>query len=155
MTIVAIHIIPHTVTPPHTTHPHTSHTLTHHTPSHLTRTGCPVNTQEFVSFNRNLLPLSNVRATSEDTGFNHAEDLVKYSSQDNPPWCSEADITMVTDHHIELNFTEPVVLTLMESSGYYDGYVNSFAIEYGPLDGELSTYTVNGETQVRDRVYTV
>lgn len=87
-------------------------------------------------------------ASSEDTGFNHAEDLVKHSNQDNPPWCSQGDITNVPGHLVELNFTEPVVITLMESSGYYNGYVKNFSIEYGLIDEELSPYTVNGKIQV-------
>ena len=107
-----------------------------------------MNTQQFLSFDRDLLPLTNVRATSEDTGFNDVENLIKYASLNNPPWCSAVDTPSVAGHYVEVNFTEPVVLTMVESSGYADGYVSNFAIAYGMLEGDLQSYITNGVAQV-------
>lgn len=110
-------------------------------------TVCPVNNQEFISINRELLPTSNVRATSEDTAFNPVENLITHDAQDNPPWCSAIDIGTVSGHYVEINYTEPVVITLLESSGFYNGFVSNFTIEYGSLEGDLELYTVNRSPQ--------
>ncbi len=75
-------------------------------------------------------------------------DLITSAPQNNPPWCSAGDTPNVEGHYVEVNFTEPVVLTLVESSGYANGYVSNFAIEYGMLEGDLQPYTMNGIAQV-------
>ena len=95
---------------------------------------CPVNDQKFLSIDRGLLPVSNVRATSEDTLFNPVENFITSDIQSNPPWCSATNIEHPNVHFVEVNFTEPVVITLLESSGLVDGFVNNFMIEYVSLD---------------------
>lgn len=95
---------------------------------------CPVNSQKFLSIDRDLLPESNVRASSEDTSFNPVENFITSDSQTNPPWCTEPDVTDPQDHYVEVNFTEPVVITFLESSGFFNGFVSKFIIEYVSVD---------------------
>lgn len=115
-------------------------------------TVCPVNNQKFLSIDRDLLPINNVRATSEDTLFNPTENFITSSAESNPPWCSAINIGDINpqDHFVEVNFTEPVVITLLESSGLVNGYVNNFMIEYVSLDdpNEVHLYGVTELPQV-------
>jgi len=123
---------------------------------HCSPAVCPANNQQYLSINRDLLPTDNVHASSEDTNFNPAEDFVASSSLGDIPWCSDPDsVLTVQEQYVEINFTAPVVITLLESSGYFNAYVNMFTIEYGTLEGPLQLYTVNGQPRVSNVVLIV
>lgn len=107
---------------------------------------CPLRTQQLISKNRTLLPEENVQASSEDT-FNPVENFLMYSSQD--PWCTAEEDSSHPGHFIDLNFTEPIVLTYVESDGFTNGYVNNFTIEYTllPEGDHFNTYRVTDDQQ--------
>ena len=95
---------------------------------------CPVNMQNFLSTNRELLPTSNILSSSEHTGFNEAEDFVGTDT-----WCSMplGEGGVPAGQYVELTFTKPVVVTLLTSGGFLSSYVNNFTI--------LSTLSTTGD----------
>ena len=105
---------------------------------------CPVNSQQFISLDRNLLPLENLQASSEG---NPAAFLVDPS---NGPWCTDRGNGTQPGHHVNLTFTEPVVITMIQSGGFVNGFVNDFAVQYSPsLDGDdFTTYGIIEVPQV-------
>ena len=89
-------------------------------------TACPVNRLQFLSFNATLLPRGNVQATSEDAT-NPVDHFITENTQ---PWCSKINDVHHPNLHINLTFTESVVITFLKSSGYYNAFVKSFSIHY-------------------------
>jgi len=71
--------------------------------------------QQFISENATLLPEGHVQASSEDATFNPGQNFVDASS---PPWCTAQENATRPGHFIDLNFTEPIVLTYVKSSGH-------------------------------------
>ena len=106
---------------------------------------CPLRTQQLISKNKTLLPDENVQASSEDT-LNPVENFLMYS---NHPWCTAEEDGSHPGHFIDLNFTEPIVLTYVESDGFINGYVDNFTIEYTQLaEGDhFNTYGVTDDQQ--------
>lgn len=92
---------------------------------------CPINRQRFVSMDLSLLPISNVETSSEDTGFNPTSNFVSLTT---PPWCTAEGQGRNPGHHVNLTFTEPVVIHFLESGGFFNGFVNNFTIEYSMSD---------------------
>lgn len=88
---------------------------------------CPVNSLQFLSFNRTLLPLDRVHASSEDAVSNPIELFVEQYSQ---PWCSEVNEGNNPNLHINFTFTEPVVITFLQSNGFFNAFVDKFSIQY-------------------------
>ena len=117
-----------------------------------THAACPANSQYFISENRTLLPLANAAATSED-----AAGPVTYfinSGTPNNPWCTSAADATLPGHHINLTFTEPVVLTLIQSGGFFNGYVNNFSLAFArDQNDELTAYRMSDSSQVSENIY--
>ena len=107
---------------------------------------CPVNSLQLLSYNRELLPLENVKATSED----EPNPLEQFVVAHGNPWCSARNDVDSPNLHINLTFTEPVVVTFIESSGFYNAYVDEFSIEHAPEAEavEFQSYGVLEDNQV-------
>ena len=88
---------------------------------------CPVNKLQFLSYNTSLLPLTNVIASSQDDVSNPLEHFVKQNAE---PWCSGFNGAYDPNLHINFTFTEPVIITFLQSSGYFNAFVDSFSIQY-------------------------
>lgn len=112
-----------------------------------------MNNQRFLSIDRDLLPIVNVRASSEDADFNPVQNFITSDSQNNSPWCTKPRVNNPREHFVEVTFTEPVVLTLLESSGFVNGYVNNFMLEYTSLENssDVQLYSVINSPQVSTR----
>lgn len=110
-------------------------------------TVCPVNNQKFLSTDQSLLPPANIQATSEDTLFNPVENFI---APDSPPWCTAENEGTMPGHSIELTFTEPVVIELLQSSGFFNGYVNNFTILYtmSVTENDFNSYGILEQSQV-------
>ena len=84
---------------------------------------CP--TVHTVSSNRSLLPLESISASS-DNGHDPAKDLVDTGDEE---WCSTEALS--SGPYIQLNFSQPIVLTHMRGRGGDGGfsYVTQFSIQ--------------------------
>lgn len=91
----------------------------------LLSTVCPVNSQSFISTDRTLLPIGNIVSTSE-SGSNPTANFVNIGNVE-PAWCTDGADTVI-GQYVELNFTEPVVIALLMSSGFTSVFVNNFTI---------------------------
>lgn len=91
-------------------------------------TVCPVNSQRFISISRELLPLENIRSTSESR-FNPTANFVNRGDAESP-WCTAPNLSTIAGQHVELNFTEPVVISMLMSGGFVSTYVNNFTFHY-------------------------
>ena len=111
-------------------------------------TVCPVNKLQFLSYSNALLPRENVQASSEDEEYNPLGNFI--TDQTTQPWCSDLYTVNTENLHINLTFTEPVVIAFLESSGYYNAYVNSFSFQHamGTEGDALMPYGVLEESQV-------
>ena len=94
---------------------------------------------QFLSYNATLLPPENVQASSENEGLNKIDHFTKQSTE---PWCSDFGDAFSPNLHINFTFTEPVVITFLESAGFYNNFVDSFSIQYalGTEGGVLMPY---------------
>lgn len=108
---------------------------------------CPFNSQYFISENHTLLPLENVAATSE-----HQDGPASFFiTPRTNPWCTSAEDATLPGQHINLTFTEPVVLTLIQSGGFFNGYVNNFSLAYTDGDSEeFTTYSISNYSEVSE-----
>ena len=105
---------------------------------------CPVNKLQFLSYNTTLLPRANVRASSES----QSSDLLDhFIMQDAGPWCSDFNDVYNPNLHINFTFTEPVVITFLQSSGYFNAFVDSFSMQYA-LGREGGIFMPYGVLQV-------
>ena len=107
---------------------------------------CPPGTQRFLSLNRELLPLENVRSTSDDAPFNPTTGFVDGTA----PWCNGRDMLNFVGQYVEVTFTEPIVIALLMSSGLQSNFVNNFTISYSmSTSGEdFQTYGLLQDEQV-------
>lgn len=108
---------------------------------------CPVNSLQFLSFNRTLLPLGNVRASSEDAVSNPIQLFVEQYSQ---PWCSAVNDGSNPNLHINFTFSEPVVITFLQSNGFFNAFVDRFSMQYalGEEGEDFMPYGVLQDQQV-------
>lgn len=111
---------------------------------------CPVNKLQFISYNTTLLPRNNVNASSENDLSNPLDHFIK---QNAGPWCSDFNDVNNPNLHINFTFTEPVVITFLQSSGFYNAYVASFSLQYA-LGAEGETFMPYGVLQVPQVIYT-
>jgi len=88
--------------------------------------------QRIISYDLLLLHTDNVTASNEDAAFNPDEYLFHRSNVPLRLWCTVPFAGLV--HHVNATFTEPVVITELISSGFSNGYVNNFTVEYS-MDG--------------------
>ena len=63
------------------------------------------------------------------------------------PWCSDFNDAHNPNLHINFTFTEPVVITFLQSSGYFNSFVDSFSIQYA-LEREGSVFRPYGVLQI-------
>ena len=103
-----------------------------------------MNKLQFLSYNETLLPQQNVQASSENAVLNTIDHFIKKSTE---PWCSEYGDGSSPNLHINLTFTEPVVITLLQSNGYYNNFVDQFSIQYA-LGSEAGVFMPYGFLQV-------
>ncbi len=110
---------------------------------------CPITSQQIVSANTDLLPPSGVQTTSESSLFNPLGNLVHPHSS---PWCTapHSNSRLVPDLQVTLSFTEPVRVSMIKSSGFINGYVNNFTIEYTATldDDDYTAYVTATGTKV-------
>ena len=113
---------------------------------------CPVNSQRFISTDTNLLPTTNIRASSEDALFNPVANFIEPSSS---PWCTAEEEGEMAGHFVELTFTEPIVVQLLQSSGFVNGYVSNFTILYSmsATEDDFKAYGILEESQVHYMCY--
>lgn len=114
---------------------------------------CPVNVQEFILRNATLLPPTNIQATSEDTLNNPAMGFIQTTS---PPWCTAEGEGTSQEHHVELTFTEPIVVEFLQSSGLLQSFVSNFSIQYSlsVTGDDFKTYGVLEAHQVHIHTHT-
>ena len=107
---------------------------------------CPVNKLQFLSYNASLLPRDNVQASSESSS-NPLDHFIQSNSQ---PWCSDFNDVYDPNLHINFTFTEPVVITFLQSSGFFNNFVDRFSIQYalGVEGGMFMPYGVLQVPQV-------
>ncbi len=91
---------------------------------------CPPSAQRVISYDASLLPPSTIAASSEDTASNPADQLFGRNNVPFNLWCTAPETG--SHHHINVSFTEPVVIMAIVSSGFANGYVTEFAVEYSP-----------------------
>lgn len=95
----------------------------------LYNTACPPTTLRVISYgSTNLLPAENLSASSEDKGINPVTLMFGRGNIPFSLWCSASDTGL--KHHINATFSQPVVISALISSGFSDGHVNNFTIEY-------------------------
>lgn len=105
---------------------------------------CPVNKLQFLSYNTTLLPRTNVKASSESETSNPLDHFITQYAE---PWCSDFNDVDNPDLHINFTFTEPVVITFLQSSGFFNAFVDSFSIQHA-LGAEGGAFMPYGVLQV-------
>ena len=108
---------------------------------------CPVNKLQFLSYNKTLLPRNNVQASSEELNT-----LDHFITDSNEPWCSDFGDAFNQNLHINFTFTEPVVVTFLQSNGFYNNFVDQFSVQYA-LGSEAEVFMPYGFLEV-PQVYT-
>lgn len=108
-----------------------------------------MNVQEFILRNSDLLPPTNIRATSEDSNNNPAAGFIETTSA---PWCT-AENQGAPDReqiYVELSFTEKIVVEFLESTGLLHSWVSNFSIQYSQSESgdDFETYGVLETSQV-------
>ena len=117
-------------------------------------TACPVNNQTFISTMMHLLPVENIRSTSESQFYPTPNFINRGDNQ--LPWCTEPQLPTVTGQYVELNFTEPVVVGLIMSGGDVIRYVKNFTFQYtmsNTGEDNFETYGTSESAQVRNPSY--
>ena len=90
---------------------------------------CPPRTLRVISYeSTNLLPVQNLSASSEDTWINPVALMFGRGNVPFSLWCSESGTGL--KHHVNVTFSQPVVISALISSGFSDGYVNNFTVEF-------------------------
>lgn len=105
---------------------------------------CPVNKLQFISYNTTLLPRKNVQASSQN---NLSNPLDHFILENAGPWCSDFNDVNNPNLHINFTFTQPVVITFLHSSGFFNAYVASFSLQYA-LGAEGELFMAYGVLQV-------
>ena len=90
--------------------------------------GCPSGVQRVISFDPLLLPPENVNASSEDVETNPDDKLFGRNNVPFNLWCSAPSAGL--QHSITVTLAEPAVLTGIISSGFSNGHVSNFTLEY-------------------------
>ncbi len=85
-----------------------------------------------ISYDNSLLPPSTIAATSEDAASNPVDQLFGRNNVPFNLWCTAPESGI--RHEINVSFTEPVVITGIVSSGFANGYVAEFTVEYSLTD---------------------
>lgn len=112
-----------------------------------------MNSQSFISTSRTLLPLENIRSTSESL-FNPTPNFVNRGDAE-APWCTAANLPTIEGEYVELNFTEPVVVGMLMSGGFVSAYVNNFTFHFtmSSTEDNFEAYGPPMPTQVREISY--
>ena len=100
--------------------------------------------QRIISYGGLLLSSDNVSASSEDAAFNPDDYLFHRNNVPLRLWCTLPNDGV--EHHVNATFTEPVVITELISSGFSNGYVNNFTVEYSM--GEREEFAMYQEEEV-------
>lgn len=112
-------------------------------------TGCSPGTHRVISYNSTLVPEGGVMASSEDAVFNPDDDLFHRNNIPLRLWCTQSfeealrsregvglsdmdSDNFTADFDIRVTFTEPLLITHIITSGFSNGFVNNFTIEYSP-----------------------
>ena len=129
-------------------------------------TGCSSGTNRVISYDNTLVPQAGVMASSEDTLFNPDDDLFHRSNIPLRLWCSESfeeaqrsggegmelsDMQFPNESRsfdISVNFSRPLLLTHIITSGFSNGYVSNFSVQSSMDDGPLSPYSYSDTMQV-------
>ena len=85
-----------------------------------------------------MLPPENVNATSEDVETNPDDKLFGRNNVPFSLWCSAPSTGL--QHSITVTLAKPVVLTGIISSGFSNGYVSNFTLEYAVAPGNYTLY---------------
>lgn len=97
-----------------------------------TMTVCPVNSQDYILGNRDILPFTNIMTPSEDSSNNPSQGFVDTASS---IWCTaEGQGSAQLGSHVELIFTEPIVVEFFKSEGQIDTWVSNFSIQYSTTE---------------------
>ena len=117
--------------------------------------GCSVGTQRILSYDTDLLPPTNINASSQDQSFNPDDYLFHRNNVPLRLWCSQAfnipsdeesregfNRSLLDFEHnnsgylINVTFSQPILITQIISSGFSNGFVNNFSITYASEDDE-------------------
>lgn len=109
---------------------------------------CPSDAWRVISYDLLLLPPTNVSASSEDAELNPDDLLFGRNNVPFSLWCSEP--LLGSEHHINASFVEPVLLTAIISSGFSNGYVTNFSMEYSLSPYDFTMYPNNSNPQVSE-----
>lgn len=119
-----------------------------------------------LSYDTDLLPPANINASSQDETFNPDDYLFHRNNVPLRLWCTQG-LSIPTNgesgfsgsltdferndsgYHINVTFTQPVLITQIISSGYSNGYVNNFSITYALEEDETQQTLLDEEEQVR------
>lgn len=82
---------------------------------------------------RVLLPLARIYSSSQVLS-NPTNNFIN-----NEKWCSKEDVDDVSEEYVGMNFTEPVVVTMLVSGGLDSSYVTNFSVYH--------TLSVTGDFQ--------
>ena len=111
---------------------------------------CPVNSQDYILGNRDILPFENIMTPSEDPNNNPSQGFVDTSSS---PWCTaENQGTAQLGNHVELTFTEQIVVEFLKSEGQLNTWVSNFSIQYSTTESgdDFMKYGVLEPSQVNN-----
>ena len=108
--------------------------------------GCNTNPgvgQDVLSLDSMLLPTENITATRDHFGNFPGDDIINFGPGRTNVWCASPSPELP---HVNLTFTEAVVVTGLLTGGYDGGtldYVNNFTIHYSYL-GQTASETMVG-----------
>ena len=89
--------------------------------------------QEVLSLNTTLLPAANIQATRDHFGEFPDEDIVNFGPGRTNVWCASPSSDPRDLPHVNLTFTEAVVVTGFLTGGFDGGlidYITNFTIQY-------------------------
>ena len=135
--------------------------------SHM-RVGCSPGTDRVISYNTSLVPSSGVWASSEDTVFNPADNLFHRNNIPLRLWCTQSfretteeegptaagmgfsDLNLDSSFYVLVNFSSPLLLTHIITSGFSNGYVNNFTVLSSlSSEGPLTMHNNSDTMQVK------
>jgi hypothetical protein len=96
--------------------------------SHFLSSVCPVNAQDYILGDRAILPFENIMTPSEDSSNNPTSGFVDTGST---PWCTaQNEGAAQLGRHVELTFTESIVVEFFKSEGMINTWISNFSIQY-------------------------
>lgn len=99
---------------------------------------CLFKSRRVLSYDHHLLSPDNLIASSTDFS-TPVHYLVSRSNSPARVWCTAPGAG--TNHHINISFSLPVVVEHVISSGFSNGYVTNFSIDYSPeWEAEFTAY---------------